>query len=75
VDENGNRLIETNNDTAFIALKDRIFVYTDTANLFLKKKFSQDVKNIYNELESEKSDLLNYEKIGRIVLIVKIQIF
>lgn len=59
VDENGNMIIGTNNYTAFIGMKDTIFVYTDSANLILKKEFSQDVKNVYNELERKKSDLLN----------------
>lgn len=59
VDENGNMVIGTNNYTAFIGMKDTIFVYTDTANLILKKEFSQDVKNVYNNLERENSELLN----------------
>jgi mannose-1-phosphate guanylyltransferase len=40
-------------------LKNTIFVYTETANLILQKDSSQDVKNIYNQLERENSDLLN----------------
>lgn len=59
VDENGNMVIGTNNYTAFIGVKDTIFVHTDTANLILKKEFSQDVKSVYNALERENSDLLN----------------
>jgi mannose-1-phosphate guanylyltransferase len=59
VDENGNMVIGTNNYTAFIGVKDTIFVYTDTANLILKKEFSQDVKNIYNELERKNPALLD----------------
>lgn len=59
VDENGNMVIGTNNYTAFIGVKDTIFVYTDTANLILKKEFSQDVKSVYNELERKNSDLLD----------------
>ena len=59
VDENGNMVIGTNNYTAFIGVKDTIFVHTDTANLILKKEFSQDVKNVYNALERDNSDLLN----------------
>ena len=59
VDENGNMVIGTNNYTAFVGVKDTIFVHTETANLILKKEFSQDVKNIYNELERDKSLLLN----------------
>lgn len=59
VDKNGNMVIGTNNYTAFIGVKNTIFVYTDTANLILQKEFSQDVKNVYNELERKKSALLD----------------
>jgi mannose-1-phosphate guanylyltransferase len=59
VDENGNMVIGTDNYTAFIGVKDTIFVYTPTANLILKKEFSQDVKSVYSALERDNSDLLN----------------
>jgi mannose-1-phosphate guanylyltransferase len=59
VDENGNMVIGTNNYTAFVGMKNAVFVYTDTANLILQKECSQDVKNVYNELERKNSDLLN----------------
>jgi mannose-1-phosphate guanylyltransferase len=59
VDINGNMVIGTKNYTAFVGLKNTIFVYTDTANLILQKERSQDVKNIYSELERQHSDLLN----------------
>ncbi|MFV5688857.1 mannose-1-phosphate guanylyltransferase [Flavobacterium sp. ZT3R25] len=59
VDINGNMVIGTSNYTAFVGLKNTIFVYTDTANLILQKDRSQDVKNIYSELERKHSDLLN----------------
>ena len=59
VDENGNMVIGTTNYTAFIGVKDTIFVCTPTANLILKKEFSQDVKSVYNALERDNSDLLN----------------
>ncbi|MFV8346768.1 mannose-1-phosphate guanylyltransferase [Flavobacterium sp. ZB4P13] len=59
VDKNGNMVIGTNNYTAFVGLINTIFVYTDTANLILQKDNSQDVKNVYNELERENSDLLD----------------
>ncbi|MFV8327808.1 mannose-1-phosphate guanylyltransferase [Flavobacterium sp. ZS1P14] len=59
VDKDGNMVIGTNNYTAFVGLKNTIFVYTDTANLILQKDRSQDVKNIYSELERKNSDLLN----------------
>jgi mannose-1-phosphate guanylyltransferase len=59
VDENGNMVIGTDNYTAFVGVKDAIFVYTPTANLILKKEFSQDVKSVYNALAKDNSDLLN----------------
>ncbi|UFH36937.1 mannose-1-phosphate guanylyltransferase [Flavobacterium acetivorans] len=59
VDENGNMVIGTSNYTAFIGMKDTIFVCTDTANLILKKEFSQDVKSLFSELERENSSLLD----------------
>lgn len=59
VDENGNMAIGTTNYTAFVGTRDTIFVYTDDANLILKKKSSQDVKYIYNSLERDNSPLLN----------------
>lgn len=59
VDENGNMSIGTSNYTAFVGVRDTIFVYTEDANLILKKKASQDVKKIYNKLEKEDSELLN----------------
>lgn len=58
VDKNRNMAIGTNNYTAFIGVKDCIFVYTDTANLILQKEFSQDVKSLYGKLEREGSELL-----------------
>jgi mannose-1-phosphate guanylyltransferase len=59
VDENGNMVIGTATYTAFVGVQDSIFVSTPTANLILKKEFSQDVKTVYNELERNNPDLLN----------------
>ena len=59
IDKNGNMVIGTNNYTAFVGLKNCIFVYTETANLILQKESSQDVKSVYNELERKNSSLLN----------------
>lgn len=59
VDKNGNMVIGSDKHTVFLGLKNTIFVYTDTANLILQKENSQDVKDIYNELERQNSDLLN----------------
>jgi mannose-1-phosphate guanylyltransferase len=59
IDKNGNMVIGTNNYTAFVGLKNCIFVYTETANLILQKESSQDVKSVYNELERKNSILLN----------------
>ena len=59
VDHNGNMVIGSEKHTVFLGLKHTIFVYTDTANLILQKSSSQDVKDIYNNLEKQNSDLLN----------------
>ncbi|TDE29167.1 mannose-1-phosphate guanylyltransferase [Flavobacterium ranwuense] len=59
VDKKGNMVIGTTNYTAFVGLKNTIFVHTDTANLILQKDNSQDVKNVYNELERENPNLLD----------------
>jgi mannose-1-phosphate guanylyltransferase len=59
VDENGNMVIGSDKYTAFIGLKNTIFVSTDTANLLLKKEQAQEVKRVYEALERDHSDLLN----------------
>lgn len=58
VDANGNMVIGTDVYTAFVGLKNTIFVATESANLILQKESSQEVKNVYNELERKKSHLL-----------------
>ncbi|WP_269237508.1 mannose-1-phosphate guanylyltransferase [Flavobacterium flavigenum] len=59
VDKDGNMVIGSDKHTTFLGLKNIIFVYTDTANLILQKENSQDVKDIYTELERQNSKLLN----------------
>ena len=59
IDPNGNMVIGCDKHTTFLGLKNTIFVYTETANLILQKENSQDVKDIYSELEKQNSDLLN----------------
>ena len=59
IDNNGNMVIGCDKHTTFLGLKNTIFVYTDTANLILHKQNSQDVKDIYSELEKQNSELLN----------------
>ncbi|KAF2513523.1 mannose-1-phosphate guanylyltransferase [Flavobacterium foetidum] len=59
VDANGNMVIGCDKHTTFLGVKNTIFVYTDTANLILQKENSQDVKDIYSELEKINSELLN----------------
>jgi mannose-1-phosphate guanylyltransferase len=51
-------VIGTSNYTAFLGVKDTIFVHTATANLILQKEFSQDVKKVYHALEKIESPLL-----------------
>ena len=57
IDKNGNMVLGTDTFTAFVGLKDCIFVVTPTANLILQKEDSQEVKNVYNYLEKNKSEL------------------
>jgi mannose-1-phosphate guanylyltransferase len=59
VDKDGNMVIGVEKYTTFLGLKNVIFVHTDSANLILQKEDSQDVKDIYSELEKQNSDLLN----------------
>ncbi|OHT44649.1 mannose-1-phosphate guanylyltransferase [Flavobacterium tructae] len=59
IDDNGNMVIGTEKYTAFLGLRNTIFVYTGTANLILQKENSQDVKDLYCELERQNSELLN----------------
>jgi len=59
VDENGNMVIGTDNYTAFLGLKNTIFISTPTANLILQKEQAQKVKDIYSKLQIENSVLLN----------------
>ena len=59
IDKNGNMVIGCDKYTTFLGLKNTIFVYTDTSNLILQKENSQDVKDIYSDLEKQNSELLN----------------
>lgn len=59
VDKFGNMVIGSDKHTTFLGLKNTIFVHTDTANLILQKENSQDVKDLYCELENQNSNLLN----------------
>jgi len=58
IDESGNMVIGTDNYTAFLGLENTIFVSTSNANLILHKENSQEVKNIYSQLEKANSSLL-----------------
>ena len=57
IDRNGNMIIGTDVYTAFVGLRDSIFVSTPTANLILQKEDSQEVKNVYNYLEKKRPEL------------------
>ena len=57
VDENGNMVIGTEIFTAFVGMKNCIFVHTPDALLVLQKEKSQDVKKIYSQLEKYQSTL------------------
>ncbi|WP_111709987.1 mannose-1-phosphate guanylyltransferase [Lutibacter citreus] len=58
IDASGNMVIGSDLYTAFVGVKNAIFVHTPSANLILQKEVSQKVKDIYNSLEKENSDLL-----------------
>lgn len=51
-DENGNMVIGTEIFTAFVGMKNCIFVHTPDAILVLQKEKYQDVKKIYSQLEN-----------------------
>lgn len=57
VDRNGNMVIGTDVYTAFVGLRDSMFIFTPTAHLILQKEDSQEVKNVYNHLEKTKPEL------------------
>ncbi len=57
-DEKGNMVLGTTLHTSFLGLEKCILVYTDDALMVLKKEKSQEVKNIYQQLESTQSKLL-----------------
>mgnify|MGYP006204168811 FL=1 len=59
IDQNGNSVIGSQKFTKFIGVENCIFVATNDANLILKRESSQDVKNIYQELENQKSNLID----------------
>jgi len=59
IDKNGNMVIGCDYHTTFLGLTNTIFVHTSTANLILHKERSQDVKDVYNELDKQNSELLN----------------
>ncbi len=58
-DSNGNMTIGVEAYTAFIGLKNTIFIHTEDANLILQKENAQDVKKIYTALDRVNSRLLD----------------
>lgn len=58
IDPNRNIVIGTSIHTTFIGVKDCILIYTDDALMVLQKENSQDVKQVYQQLESIDSPLL-----------------
>lgn len=58
VDDNGNMVIGSDKFTAFVGLKDTIMVCTADANLMLHKECSQDVKQVFTDLESSRPELV-----------------
>jgi mannose-1-phosphate guanylyltransferase len=58
IDTNRNIAIGTSKHTTFIGVKNCILIYTDDALMVLQKENSQEVKQIYQQLESISSPLL-----------------
>jgi mannose-1-phosphate guanylyltransferase len=52
-------LVGTDKYTAFVRVRNTILVFTENANLILKKEFSQDVRSMYNAFARDNSDLLD----------------
>ena len=59
VDKEGNMIIGAEKYTAFVGLKNTIFISTDDANLILQKEDAQDVKKVYKALDKVNSRLLD----------------
>lgn len=57
IDENGNMVIGTDIFTSFVGMKNCIFVHSPTAMMILQKEKSQEVKDVYNQLEKSNSTL------------------
>ena len=58
IDENSNIVIGTSIHTTFIGVKSCILIYTNDALMVLQKENSQEVKQVYQQLESMDSPLL-----------------
>lgn len=58
VDANGNIVIGSSAYTSFVGVKNCLLVYTPDALLVLQKEKSQDVKQVYQHLESVDSPLI-----------------
>lgn len=58
IDSNRNITIGTLKHTTFIGVKNCILIYTEDALMVLQKENSQDVKQVYQQLESISSPLL-----------------
>ncbi|TDO97055.1 mannose-1-phosphate guanylyltransferase [Flavobacterium sp. 245] len=58
IDENKNIVIGTSTHTTFIGVKNCILIYTSDALMVLQKENSQEVKKVYQQLESIASPLL-----------------
>ena len=58
VDENGNIVVGTNKHTVFVGLSNCMLVNTEDAVLVLDRSRAQDVKQVYEQLEKDKSALI-----------------
>ena len=58
VDDGGNIVIGTDTHASFVGVENCVLVHTHDAFLVLQKEKSQDVKQVYQHLESINSPLL-----------------
>ena len=58
VDANGNMVIGSKKHVSFLGVEDTLIVDTEDAILVVRRDLSQDVKHLYEDLESQNSPLL-----------------
>jgi len=59
IDDMGNMVIGLDIHSEFVGLRDTILIYTHDALLIVQKENSQNVKTVFEKLETEKPELVN----------------